>query len=776
MPPQFTFQLAAHSYFRSYENYFWQWEDQGAIIGIPNGRTIAYTPFVAETLGYLKDQGLPRFGTLLLAILATSRNPEADITNIIANLKKNFPGLSPLHLGAIEAGGKFLHELAKLPPAYKEGKRRWMALQTIFQSLQHPIRHFFADDIVNLISRKRVDKDVLLRKEIIDHKTIYSDFHPFIHLCEKFPDAAAIIMAMGELPEVEEELPIPEETPEPEIDFMQELQQNPETAEIAALLPLIWSALEIPRHNRLPGRQPMGGVAGLTNKGEAHRLLASEFANDDLIFLSRLANNEALYLNRETPPQSDDRERVLLVDVSLKNWGTPHTIAFALMLAIARHPKSLIPCSAFAVHESWQALRFDDIHQVIDSLLVLEPCLHPAAGIDRFFRENPEKRQAEVFLLTTADTLRLPAMQQAMAKYQPALSYWLLSNHEGSVDLYKKRGQGRQHVKTFELPPSHLWGKKAAAHHKKKEEEEPQKGLHQTFHYLLFPTPSKVKASLSAGGKVYVVTTEHALMCKAREHPTYWEMLFDNLPRTADHFEIGLMESGQVVLLTFSSQNKKGFLLDIKSGEKTEFVFNDWNPRIHKGFVFYEDRFCCPGRGVTTCWSIQEEFPLEIRGITSKLNIMLEEKNSQAEALRQNLPFSGKVLKNINRIWINETNSLVFNNQELFLGNNNFFMETRGGNNKIRCEAIAKVKNNFAFPDRSQVIVHPAGMLILVSSNTKIPAIFLPSVVEKALCLTTGKIFSGDENFINPAVRPKRLDAFSFNQQFLDPFVQHIVQ
>lgn len=775
MPPQFTFQLAAHSYFRSYQNYFWQWEEQGTIIGIPNGRTIAYTPFVAETLGYLKEQGLPRLGTLLLTILATSRNAEADISSIITGLKNDFPQLTPQELEAIHCGEQFLLELANLPQGYKEGTKRSLTLQTIFKSIQHPIRHFFADDIVRLISKNRFNKEHLLQKDPLDAKTIYSDFHPFIQLRKDYPDAASIVKAMGELPEIEEELPIPGEKtePEPAGDFLQELRQNPNTANIASLIPLIWSALEIPLHNRQPGPQLMGGVAGLTNKGEAHRLLVSEFANDDLVFLSRLANSEALYLNRETPPQSDNRERVLLVDVSLKTWGTPHIVAFALMLAIARHPKSDIPCSAFAMHEGWQPLRFDDIHQVVEGLLALQPCLHPAEGIERFFRENPEKLKAEVFLLTTAGALSLPPMQQAMAKFQPALAYWLLSDHEGRVDLYKKRGKGRHHVKNFQLPIGQFWNKKRRALQK---EKEPKKDLIRTYYQLLFPRPVKIKALLSAGGKVYAVTGDHALMCKAANHSKYWEMLYENIPRPADHFEMGLMKTGNPAFLAFSSQSKEGFILDIISGEKITFVFNEWNPKTHKGFVFYGDRFYCPGREAAICWSLMEESPMAIGGadatLHARIHELLERKINHAAELQQNLPFSGKILRNIDRVWINVKRNLVFNSHELYLKNNELFMAPLRGKLEPLCVAEGEANNKFTFPDGSQVITHPAGMLILRSNERIIPIIFISSVVEKSLCLVAGRSFCGNPKFLNPEFELQREESPSFITQYLEPFIQ----
>ena len=86
-------------------------------------------------------------------------------------------------------------------------------------------------------------------------------------------------------------------------DYIDELIDNPKTFHSGSLVRRIWSGLNIPFQSVLPSKQPLGGISDLTNKGDFDKLLISEFANDDLVFLSRIANNEALYIQREIPPQ-----------------------------------------------------------------------------------------------------------------------------------------------------------------------------------------------------------------------------------------------------------------------------------------------------------------------------------------------------------------------------------------------------------------------------------------------------------------------------------------
>lgn len=73
--------MDVREYFRSYENYFWEWttdedvpDDTGYhennLISIPNVGPLAYRAYVMGILKELKGQGLPPFGSLLLVLYA----------------------------------------------------------------------------------------------------------------------------------------------------------------------------------------------------------------------------------------------------------------------------------------------------------------------------------------------------------------------------------------------------------------------------------------------------------------------------------------------------------------------------------------------------------------------------------------------------------------------------------------------------------------------------------------------------------------------------------
>lgn len=429
-------------YDRSYHHYFWQWEEGSTVASIPGCNTIAYRKYIEEVLEALLPQGLPPFGTILLAILATNPNGKESIGQVKAIMKKRL-GQQDIKMPALD----FLDILASVPDEYKSGKKRMLLFQTIFEQCHNRLS---TQKSAILLSRFKCDGNPAPIS--CPEGQWHEDLHPILLLNRKFPDVKSILEKMAPLPLVEEmlNLDIPDTGLSSGPDFIEELIESPKTFHVGALIKRIWGGLHIPFHNILPSRQPMGGVSDLTNKGDLDRLLISEFANDDITFLSRLANNEALYINREIPPENNNRERVILIDVSIRNWGTPRIIAFAVMMAIARHPKTNIRCSAFVVGESCQPVSSGSVDEVIDGLQKLDGCLHAATGLEQFFREH-KKSDQEVFFISSADATKYPAIQNILNRYHTNINYWIHTNAEGGISVYKRQHSSKRHIQDIKL-------------------------------------------------------------------------------------------------------------------------------------------------------------------------------------------------------------------------------------------------------------------------------------------------------------------------------------
>src|SRR6218665_1554877 len=74
--------MSLYQYIEAHDQYFWKWEDNYSVVEIPGGNTIAYTELIKEILIQLKDQGLPPFGSLLLAMVGLGSAVDSALKQI----------------------------------------------------------------------------------------------------------------------------------------------------------------------------------------------------------------------------------------------------------------------------------------------------------------------------------------------------------------------------------------------------------------------------------------------------------------------------------------------------------------------------------------------------------------------------------------------------------------------------------------------------------------------------------------------------------------------
>lgn len=579
--------MAAFGYFQSYSNYFWQWEEDGQIVSITGGNTIAYRDYVLELLEGLSPQGMPPFGSLLLAIIATNEGRES-LDGVISTLSSH-PDLP----AELNHAFDFLRLLSELPRTFRRGANRKLLFQTLFSKSHNSIG---AQRAQNLISSHKAAYEGGARIHPIEGNlasVLRYDLRTLALLSKQYADTDSILKKMADLTLIEEEIRLEEsEATEPSPDFIGELLQHYRSFHVAALVPHLWSALNLPFHHQLPSRQPLGGFSDLTNKGDLSRLLISEFANDDLLFLSRLANNEALYINREAPPQKDNLQRLLLLDVSLKSWGTPRTLAHALMLAIARHPKTDIACRAYAVGSSYTELFFSNLPQVIEGLQQLDGALHPAEGVERFFADGMAQGNCEVIFITSAETSKLPSVQRLLHNEGNRFQYVVYTDREGRIDLYKKQQNGRRHLQHLQLPLKQLWENRPKERTGKTTAQPPEPILHYP---ILFPGTITYQAMLNTeDGRVFQVNAEGVAFALASQKSPLtkgWDLLYEGLPQNNSQYEIGWQEDGSPLLFCFHHPSREASIVKLKTGEKKTIPFPQWGASGSPEFFFHEGQF-----------------------------------------------------------------------------------------------------------------------------------------------------------------------------------------
>ncbi len=739
-----------YDYFQSYQDYFWQWEEEMDVVAIPEASTIVYREYVLQILNKLSPQGLPPFGSLLLALIATNPDARSSINAVYSIVGS---AIKTADNSTLAESIAFLNLLSEVPSAFKTGKKRVLLLQVLFQDCHYISSVKNSARILETYISGNYGKGVVTAKKLLSHERFNYDFRTIALLSKKFPDVDAILDRMAALPDIPEEIFLEKDNTAPEPindDFVQQLIDHSQTFPVGSLIERIWSALNIPFHNTLPSQQPLGGVSDLTNKGEFDKLLISEFAHDDLVFLSRLANNEALYLRREIPPANNNLQRLILIDVSLRNWGTPRTIALAITLAIARHPKTDISCLAYVVGNNYHSVTLDTPEAVIDALQVLEGSPHAAKGLEQFFKENALPKNQEVIFISAADATKLTATQMVLDKYHAFFSYWIQTSSHGQVAVYKKQHKGKKHVQSFLLPLQELWKKQITIFPEKPEMKQP------SLLPILLPMPVKAKKVLgTSDGEIFQITHEKNLLRlydrSAGVKEKGWELVYEHLPFTSAEFELALHPNGAYLLFIYSHDKQEILLLNITTGGQKTIPFQEWKSSTYKTFFFDKEHFYY--LSFTKYWAIGLDGTITSFNTTKPTLLnALNKRQVYLESLLKEPMYKPNILKNIKQVYINESGNLVFNTLELNIYNGfiklirTFFLDKRH-------EAYRSAKNEFSFPEGSKVEVKRDGIAILKSSNPDIPYIYIPLAIENALGLATDNAFAGNDYYLKePAV------------------------
>ncbi|AFM05601.1 ribosomal protein L7/L12 [Bernardetia litoralis DSM 6794] len=863
-------------YFNNYEHYFWQWEENGEVATIPNGQTIAYREYLIEILEALAPQGLPSFGGILLALIATNPSfSENDIFLIANSLQKNSTK------NQIENWGKeldrvfdFMKLLSSFPNHYKTGTKRILVLQAIFENPHNAISAKKSKQLVNFLKNKKVN----ISKDAFSLRSFELDFKVVVLIAEKFPTKESILEKIASLPKLKkEDLEIDEENKQnfnqnKELDLVEELTKDKDTFVIGSLIKSLFAGLNIPFHNTQPSQQPLGGVSDLTNKGSYDRLLISEYANDDLIFLSRLANNEALFLNREVPPHQNDSERIFLIDISLKNWGTPKILAFAVAIAISSHPKSDSICHFYLIDEyRYRKIELDTVHNVIESLLFFGTGLTARKGLELFFEENTKKldlSNKEIFYLSSTEAIQEKLIQSTLEDYKKYISYWIHTDLEsenqkntGKITVYKKKQNSKSYIQTLNLNLDKLWTNPPKKNKKSKDKNQkelyslllkdagtrklevlkllkdetqtslkeakdkidnlPQtikenlsledgKKLKAKFEELgatvqlvlqeekneefdcpiLFPeaTNPKVKKYFS-DTEFYLITAQKSLMrlTLKEKHQGYsvkkgWQRLYQNLDYRDGLTSITTNTEYEKMLFWLNIDKREVNIMNLKTKVKKQSVFVDWKwsnrrnilPYMHNFVYFLDDK-----NSYIFDWTGKEEDEVKIFNRKTHLEKPLKFYDDYVKNLAK-IPKSSHrnvVLKNVKRVFINSENELVISKHKLIL-NSGQILKLEIADKKLEKKLIAEAesKNEFIFEDGSSIFIDRDGMIILKSSNTEIPTIYVPACLDCVLGVGTDEYFAGVDYFLPLDTNLEKIENQLFYVKFIQKFIQTIIE
>jgi ribosomal protein L7/L12 len=711
------------------------------VLCIPQESTIAYNNFIKDVIKKLSPQGLPSFGSLLLIIVATNPNGQTSldaIYSLISGLLKTTDN------NTLSKAIAFLKLVSEVPDKYKKGDKRVLLLQAIFEGCHN--RLSIRDSKLMGAYHNSPESAHGKTKAPIDFKrqVFDIDFRTISLLGNKFLTVDDIIERIAGLPSIGQlEIDLDDPLGDKEVekrDFVDDLIENQKTFAVGSLIRWLWSGLNIPVHSSLPSLQPLGGISDLTNKGDYDKLLISEFAYDDLAFLSRLANNEALYIHREVPPAHNNLQRIILIDVTLKNWGTPKTIAFAIMLAIANHPKTDIACNVFILGANqYYPISIESIDTIIEALQIVEESLHPAISLELFLNEHNNHKRQEVLFITESSTLKYPAVQKVMNSYQNSFHYLFLTDFEGNIDIYKKQNNSKRHVQHLKLALNEIWKKGL----RKPNPEMQAEGNVVNFPILLKDSCNAKKILLTSNGEVFKINSERSILLlyegSSLNGGKGWDIVYQNLPIKTEYCEIGRSHQGHHILLLYETKLRQVVLINLFTGESKKVEFTQWKSTPSPSFIFESDYFV--HRNFTGIWRIH------INGTVDQIS-NFEEQKFQDKAkklieLSQRYPHSGGVLKNVEKVAINKDNQLVLNTHVLTMINRNHVKWKPSRNVSIKYEASKISEHLYQFENGNIVEINRSGMIILKSKDL-LSDIYIPTSIDVSLGLATNEEFAGN--------------------------------
>ncbi|MCW0217253.1 MAG: hypothetical protein OJI67_02920, partial [Prosthecobacter sp.] len=267
-----------------------------------------------------------------------------------------------------------------------------------------------------------------------------------------------------ELPEIKEESGLTSQAP---LDLITSLENaSGELAQVAGLVRRLTAILHVPKPMARDEELPLGGVSDITNRGDPSRLLITELAWDDMTFAVRLAQGEALYMRRESPPSEPPPKRVILLDTGIFMWGKPRLFALGVALALQRQNEENVRVLTLQGN-SFVPVSLSTVDEIRDQLARLEPLPNPGDALAAFaLTEDYEliPSDEEVFLITHPTALEAASSQYIWKSLASDLPLYTVEvDREGAIGLSRHSRAGVRLLSQAKIDLNSLFGEKTQA-------------------------------------------------------------------------------------------------------------------------------------------------------------------------------------------------------------------------------------------------------------------------------------------------------------------------
>lgn len=802
--------LTEIAYFSSFANYFWKWADSGEVI---------VSRFTKSTIGYREDIILllkdisktisPNLGSVLLVVFACTPAYKTlsyeEIKSIIKSAKDDDSISSEILEHFIIKAFKLLDRIQQLPAHLKQGQKRLLLLTEVLNTKHTTIENF--NDIIDGFQTGNFDQEVFSSRKKITYSEIANDFHILSKAEHQF-SSVEILQEKLETSVVG----LNETDIEPKLekdDFLQQLLKDRETAHLSDLATHLISSLKIPISLESTGDLSLGGVSDVTNKGEFDKLLLSELAYSEDVFLSRLINNEALYFKREVAPDNLTKNRIILLDTTIKTWGSPRILGLALALAFKCHPKTKINTQLYLLDGDTCVFNsLETKEDVKQTLKLLSPHLDCSKSLRDFFNADIAKKNDEVIFLVEASNYKEAAVQKALHEQKLNLDFLVTIEKNGLINYFSvyngiSKPIGNSHLNINEIVnKKRTFGRKTTASNTLNPpfvpvffRDEPNYPILSTL--VEYPNEQNlIKLPNELGYFLKNKFNELVFFPHGSKRKSGY-ILQSNIGNY--HFEFALSNTKtEVFLLTYTIQRVAGFSIINLADFSVE--YHDLKQIINNNFknvnvTTYEEDFYVRAKN--------KKFKFNNRTFSLDPVDHIKIGKKKENKLNYTIGTATTTFVKITKVRISLSGDLYFNNKKLefqkrgqeesfylvedYSHTTNFpksektvFLATVNTQvlKKVTLLNNPKLKFRYVqFKDGSQILFDNKGFAHLKSANEHIPEITMKMNLSSPVQISVdNRLICAKRNFINDRMSLEKLKAIDFYDNFLEPFIQHILK
>lgn len=539
-------------YLRPTRECFWKWDDLGDVISWQNNETIAFRQELVQVLESLLPYGLPRFGTVLLAIAANregwsvmprmrehleellQRSDEPKQEKVRNQINEALQRLETFHLQSKQQGMTSHHRVLLLERILRDLPNRLSQEKSlaVVRMLQNRPTKDPATDYLSIQQNADGIRSLILDLKTICHLAVKEDESKNWQLDFDLIEATGL----DEIPKSsEDELSLPEQIRA----LVESLTEDDEFSSIANLVNQLMGLVSIPQPLVDPVTQSLGGVSDLSNRGRLDQLLLSELVHDDLTLAVRVALREALYLQREFTPDDGNLHRVIVLEGGIRTWGIPRVFLLSLALAAAAtsNPKnqlSLLRAQAGKLTSIDLATR----EGMVEHLGTIYPELDMSDSIASLTELTETSTQKiEPVLFVTGETYRRNDFRDSLRNQGPNQLTVITAERSGDYSVIEHSRQGRRMVQQGNVNLETVVSRRAAKSVRFSKDTS-RKDWPAAFRCTVFPIRFALRPRDQAQPQVWQVDRMGVLGLGSHQSLLYWDdpevggmLVSDHIPR-----------------------------------------------------------------------------------------------------------------------------------------------------------------------------------------------------------------------------------------------------